>query len=278
MFIITGSSPKMQLLGDRAGHCRDCAIETRHQLYRNYVVKHLFWIPLFSMYTRYIAVCERCNLNIEVGQPDPTTVVPAPALHRFGFAILLSVFMMPCVVCPIFSGIASLFSARSGDSSAEARPADEGFDQLFHSTVDDAQLEKRLEQSFVGHENMSVRSAAQPNGTLVRVITIQSRALKNVGHSERAVLLESLQNLTDELFPEDDIFIGLKGRLLWGGYTHRGPQGTWEQTVDDSTNSPEREAVKVLLAARDVAKAAPTTPMAVPSQLLLPADAGTKRR
>src|SRR5262245_24445942 len=104
MLIITGSSPKQQVIGQRNQPCAACKQVTPHRLQRHYVVKHAFWFPLFSMGTAYTTVCERCNHFAQTSAPTPGTVPPAPFLHRMGFLFPLGVLMFPLFVLPLMVG------------------------------------------------------------------------------------------------------------------------------------------------------------------------------
>ncbi|XXF77853.1 hypothetical protein P2318_33105 [Myxococcaceae bacterium GXIMD 01537] len=226
--------------------CRNCGEETPHRLERHYKVAHFFWFPLFSMGTSYLWICGRCGLHSEGVEPAPSTVLPAPLLHRMGCLFLL---ISPCVVLPLLVMMLSLVSGGSRSGSAEARPREPNYSDLLEARPEDLVVEELLQTEVedMGLKSMVVEaSSAEVNGHVVRVIIMQSDRLKKLGDGDRMRLLERMETLADGSFAKDEVFLGLRGRIAWGGYSHRPSGGKWQRDVDDFTKSPVLEAGKVL--------------------------------
>jgi hypothetical protein len=269
MFIISGRSPKQQVLGEEQAPCRDCQQDTPHRVTRHYSVVHVFWFPLFSVNEQYVQTCTRCNLAlVRVGFRPGPAVPPSPALHRFGLLFALGLFMLPCFICPAISGVLSLFGLKGAPPSASAGTPTQNFWNTFHAEQDDALAASTLERAMsqAGLSSFSVKgSSALAGGHRVRVLAAESARLKKVNDSDRLRLLALLEATADRAFPQDEVFLGLKGRLLWGGYSHREAGGAWERRVDEATSSPETKAMEAL-------RRAPVP--VVPSYVLAP-DAST---
>ncbi|WP_342381319.1 hypothetical protein NVS55_16810 [Myxococcus stipitatus] len=214
-------------------------------------MKHLFWFPLFSMGTKYVQACTRCNLHSEAPPPEPGSAPLAPLLHRRGFMFPLGILLLPCLVFPVLGAVASGVrgaSSSSDDGSTEvARPA--GFNERFSAQPEDKAVENKLQAHF---EEMGMRSvtlkahSAKVDGHVIRVITARSSRLKKVGDGDRIRLLEAMEAVADEHFPSDEIYLGLQGRLLWGGHSHREAGEQWRRVVDGSTPNPETDALLAL--------------------------------
>lgn len=266
MFIITGNSPKQQLLGEQKAHCQDCQRTANHSLYRHYSVRHLFWFPLFSMGTKYVQVCTRCNLHSEVPAPPPDSVSAAPLLHRRGFMFPLGVLLVPCLVLPALGAVLSIGKGGSAAASTDEVPP-AGFAQRFSAQAEDDKVQSEIQALFeeVGMRAVTLKaSSATVKGQVIRVITVRSTRLKKVDDGDRLRLLESMEAVADEHFAADEVFLGLQGRLLWGGYSHRASGEKWSRVVDGSTPNPETDALSALLRREMVAAPDPAQP-AVPA-------------
>ena len=251
MLIITGSSPKQQVLGRRNETCAMCRQETSHRLQRHYAVKHLFWFPLFSTGTTYATVCERCNLMAQTSVPPVGSVPPAPALHRLGFLVPLGVLIFPFLMLPVLlvAGAGSGASSGAHGDTPSAR-------DLFFSAAADRAAEKDLQGQFddLGLPGLSVTvSSCEADGKTVRLFAAHSSRLKKVSDGDRLRLLEMMEATADQSFPDDEVFAGLQGRILWGGYSHRAPAQKWRRRVAESTDSPERNAAEAIRALRAAA-------------------------
>ena len=262
MLIITGSSPKQQLLGQRNAPCAACRQETPHRFLRNYSVKHLFWFPLFSMHTAHGKICERCNLFTPTDTPPPGTAPPKPLLHRMGFIFPLGVVMFPFLLLP--------FAAVSGGGSAASMQADvSSVRSRFHADDDDraaqGAVQDFLNQLDLGFRGPTVRAtSAAVNGRRVRLLTVQYSKLKRVRDDDRVRLLQVVERIADTKFPDDEVFVGLQGRILWGGHSHRKAAEAWDRQVDESTPNPETSAFAALRALETAAPAA--APAARPAE------------
>ncbi|QSQ16323.1 hypothetical protein [Myxococcus landrumensis] len=280
MFIITGSSPKQQVVGERIAPCPDCRQETKHRVHRHYAVKHLFWFPLFSMGMKYVQACTRCNLHSEAPPPEPGSVPAAPLLHRRGFMFPLGLLLLPCVVFPLLGALTSgarRVSSGSGEAPTEVvQPA--GFNERFSAQPEDEAVQNKLQALF---EEMGMRSvtleahSATVNGHVIRVITARSSRLKKVGDGDRIRLLEAMESVADEHFSADEVFLGLQGRLLWGGHSHRETGEAWRRVVDGSTPNPETDAL-LALQQREAPSAATAEPDAPVAPVPPPSAAATE--
>jgi hypothetical protein len=253
MLIISGSSPKQQILGQRSAPCAACRQETPHRFQRNYRVNHVFWFPLFSTGTTYASVCERCNLTSPTGAPPPGTVPPAPLLHRMGFLFPLGFVLFPLVLMPVVFGVSS--AASGGGAQADTQMSQ----QSFRADTADSAARSALQDDFddLGLRGLSIAAtSASANGRKVRLLTAHYSRLKKVGDADRVRLLERMEQIADTQFPDDEVFVGLQGRVLWGGHSHRKGGEKWSRLVDESTPSPERDA-RVALRALELAAAAP---------------------
>jgi fumarate reductase subunit D len=245
MIIITGSSPKQQDLGHRNETCHACRQETSHRLQRHYAVKHLFWFPLFSMGTTYSTVCERCNLLAQTSVPPAGSVRPAPLLHRMGFLFPIGGVMLLVLLALPFSLAASRMAA-SGETQSGMEAS---VHELFSVAPADKELQKDLQGQFdeLGLSGLSVTAtSADAAGKTIRVIAARFSRLKKVSDGDRLRLLEMMEEAADESFPDDEVFLGLHARILWGGYSHRAAGQAWSRKVDSSTDSPERNAEAAL--------------------------------
>jgi hypothetical protein len=246
MIIITGSSPKQQALGQRNEMCPACKQETPHRLQRQYAVKHLFWFPLFSTGTSYATICERCNLAAQTSVPLPGSVPPAPALHRMGFLVPLGVLMFPFFMLPLLL-LAGAGSGGSGGSHADTPSARD----LFAPVATDRAVEKNIQGQFdeMGLYGLSVRaSSADAGDKKIRLIAAKYSRLKKVSDGDRVRLLQMMEAAADESFPDDEVFLGIQARILWGGYSHRAGGQKWSRKVKESTDSPERNAAEAVVA------------------------------
>ncbi|MBZ4401309.1 zinc ribbon domain-containing protein [Myxococcus sp. AS-1-15] len=248
MFIIYGSSAKQQELGERPALCRDCQRETPHRLQRHYSVAHVFWFPLFSLRTKYVLACSRCNLHSEVPEQSIGHVPTKPVLHRLGGLFPLGAMLFCCVGFPVVGAVTSAVTGTQ--DGTEVQEERHGFDQRFHAQAEDLALQEALQSAFedAGHTSISVTAAsAAVKDQGIRVITARSTHLKKVSNPDRVKLLELMQRTADQRFEKDEVFVGLQGKLLWGGYAHRLPGGAWQHVVKSTTTSPKAAAFEALL-------------------------------
>lgn len=266
MFIISGSTPKQQELGEQRAPCPDCHQETTQRLQRHYRVIHVFWYPLFSLGTKYARVCGRCNLRSEVPEQQVGPVPVAPLLHRMGGLFPLAALTFCCVGFPLVSAVGAFVSGDSGSPAQEQQAGRQGFDQRFEAQAEDLAVATTVQSALeaLGHRSMEVSaSSASVKEHVIRVITAQSPRLKKVSDGDRIRLLELMEAEADKRFVNDEVFLGLQGRLLWGGYSHRAPGGAWQRVVDGTTASPRVDAFEALLARE--AALPPSAPDAVPT-------------
>jgi hypothetical protein len=264
MIIISGSSPKMQVLGYPTAPCAACKQETLHRFQRHYRVKHLFWFPLFSMGTNYAKVCERCQLYTPTGAPAGA-VPPAPFLHRLGFVFPLALMLFPIVTLPL-ALMHALNVSPAASSGAQAAVADtEGPSVSFRSDAKDEAAVGQLEKYFddLGLRGIDVASkSAKVDGHTVRLVTAKYSRLKKVSDGDRLRLLQHMEDIADDTFPGEEVFVGLQGRLLWGGYSHANGGEKWVRVVDESTADPEADARAAVRALERAASPKPSAPAA----------------
>ncbi|MFY2559441.1 hypothetical protein ACN469_17545 [Corallococcus terminator] len=266
MFIISGSTPKQQELGEQRAPCPDCHQETAQRLQRHYRVIHVFWFPLFSLGTKYTRVCGRCNLHTEVPEQQVGPVPVAPLMHRMGGLFPIAALTFCCVGAPLVSTAVALVSGESSSSAQEQQPGRHGFDQRFEAQAEDLAVEATIQSEVeaMGHQSMSVSArSASVKEHFIRVISAKSNRLKKVSDGDRIRLLELMEAEADKSFANDEVFLGLRGKILWGGYSHRDPGGKWRRVVDGTTASPMVDAFEALLARE--AALPPTAPDAVPT-------------
>jgi len=241
MLIITLSSPKQQVVGQRNQPCAGCRQVTPHRVQRHYVVKHVFWFPLFSMSTIYATVCERCNHFEQTSAPAAGSVPPKPFLHRMGFLFPIAVVMFPFFLLPL----AVVGAGASGGTHADTASARE----LFFAAEADRAAQSDLQRQFdnLRLPGLTVKvSSADAGGVTIRIIAAKFSRLKNLRDRDRQRLLEIMEDTADQFFPNNEVFLGVQGRILWGGYSHRQAGEEWRRKVAESTDSPEREAVTAL--------------------------------
>ena len=247
MLIITGSSPKQQVVGQRNQPCAGCRQVTPHRVQRHYVVKHVFWFPLFSMSTIYATVCERCNHFAQTSAPAAGSVPPPPFLHRMGFLFPIAVVLFPFFLLPL--AVVGAGTAASGGTHADTTSARE----LFFAAAADRAAQSDLQRQFdnLGLAGLTVKvSSADAGGVTIRIVAAKFSRLKKVSDGDRGRLLEIMEDTADQFFPNNEVFLGLQGRILWGGYSHRQAGEEWRRKVAESTDSPEREAVAALRASQ----------------------------
>ena len=104
----------------------------------------------------------------------------------------------------------------------------------------------------------SPRARRRRAATRFASLTVQYSGLKNETDEDRVHLLEYMEQIADASFPDDEIFVGLQGRILWGGLSHRKSGEKWSRLVDKSTPSPETDARAALHALELAAPTAPT--------------------
>ncbi|NTX55352.1 hypothetical protein [Myxococcus sp. CA039A] len=268
MFIISGSSPKQQDLGEQRAPCPDCQQETSQRLQRHYRVIHVFWFPLFSLGTKYVRICGRCNLHTEVPEQQVGPVPVAPLLHRMGGLFPVAALAFCCVGFPLVNAVVSLGTGDSSGSSQqqEQRAGRQGFDQRFEAQAEDLAVETTIQSAFEeqGHQSVTVSaSSASVKEHVIRVVSAQTPRLKKVSDGDRIRMLEMMEAEADKSFANEEVFLGLRGKLLWGGYSHRAPGGTWKRVVDGTTSSPMVDAFEALL--QREAALPPSAPDAVPT-------------
>ncbi|HMF43382.1 MAG TPA: hypothetical protein VKQ32_22070 [Polyangia bacterium] len=263
MIIISGSSPKAQVLGYPTVPCPICRQATLHRFERRYRIKHLFWFPLFSTGTSYAKVCEMCQVSTPTGPPTGP-VPPAPFLHRLGFIFPLAVVLFPLVMLP-FALVAAVHGVAASGGAQAAVADTEGPAVSFRPTAADMGALSDLEGFFEDRDLHGVDAdwqSATVDGHTVRLVTVKYAGLKKVKHSDRLYFMEQIEQIADGYFRDDEVFIGLQGRLLWGGYSHRKAGEKWVHVAQESTLSAETEAraaVRVLERAASTRPAAPAT-------------------
>jgi hypothetical protein len=266
MIFISGSSPKQQSLGQRNEPCPACRQMTLHSLKRFYRVRHIFWFPLFSTGTTYAKVCERCQLASPMAPPDPGTVPSKPFLHRLGFLLPVGVFFFfPLLLMPLALLAGGGHGVGSGAGAQAAGVAGDDTAERFFTAEPDRAAQSALQADFndLGLRGVSVSAkSASANTHNVRLLTAQYFRLKNVSDGDRVRLLERMEAIADANFADDEVFVGLRGRVLWGGRSHRKAGEKWHRLVDESTPSPEADARAALRALDTAPAAAAPTPAA----------------
>lgn len=242
MLIISGTSIKQQVIGHHSVPCAACRQETLHRFQRNYSVKHVFWFPLFSYHTTYAKLCERCNLLSPTSEPAPGTAAPVPVLHRLGFVFPLGLFFgLPMM----FATCGAIFGAGGASSGRSAAADTQRSRGRFHADDTDRAARSAVQGYFdrLGLRGSTVAAtSAAVNGHTVRLLTVHYSRLKKVSHGDRVRLLEQLEQFADENYPDDEVFLGMKGIVLWGGHSHRKAGDDWQREVHETTPDPEKNA------------------------------------
>ena len=140
-------------------------------------------------------------------------------------------------------------TAASGGTHADTASARE----LFFAAAADRAAQSDLQRQFdnLGLAGLTVKvSSADAGGVTIRIVAAKFSRLKKVSDGDRGRLLEIMEDTADQFFPNNEVFLGLQGRILWGGYSHRQAGEEWRRKVAESTDSPEQEAVAALRASQ----------------------------
>ena len=241
MYIVWGSSVKHQALGPRSATCVACRQETTHVLMRNYAVRHVYWFPLFSTNASYTKACERCNLITPTGEPAPGTVRREPFLHRMGFIFPVGFLVLPM----LFALVGIVFGAGAGKLASAGSEATSlvGVGGHFHTDDTDRAARSAVQALFdrLDTQRTTVTAtSARIDGHTVRLLTAQYSQLRRMNDRDRLRLMSRIEEIVDASFAGDEVFLGLKGRLLWGGHAHRQAGDAWIHVVDET--DPEKDA------------------------------------
>ncbi len=247
MFIITGSSPRQEVVTVTTTQCPRCGVFGPHSVLRTWTVRHVYWVPYTCCgMTPYLA-CATCRA-VYPFQPPPGMVRELPFLGRFGCLLL------PLVPALLFAAVFVVALCSPAPPPRSVRPqtgAREELERHLASGAVFAEGEKATEigaqvkQCFqlgadpsLEPEKAAIAVRSLPGPPRRFVIVIQFDGLRRCSDTWRLDLLAKLQNLLKgSLRPEDEVIVGLRGAMCYGAIAQGRMDADWTIQVGDMVDS-----------------------------------------